>query len=351
MSYSTWITFLTYRGYIVDALTTGPITPALLEDYDVFVIPQAHTSYSLEELTAIRSFVENGKGLLVIGDDDPWIYTDLTAFAGITWASGGVSVITTDITPHAVTQGVSTVYLAGPVAQMNVSAPALDLIRDENGGVMLAVSEAGSGRVLGFADEDSIMDYSINSNDNLQLALNMVQWLAAQAGGAGDVAVINLAVWPNDVYQGHNIYANVTVANLGNVSETFTVSLYYDNNLIATQPVSNLAPNATLDLSFSWDTTFVATGQNYTMKAIASIVPGESDTNNNLLTDGYVSIRIPCDINNDGKVNLLDAIKASLAFGATPSDPRWDILCDFNQDNCINILDIIMIGINFGRGY
>jgi len=351
MSYSIWITFLTSRGYIVDTLVSGPITPAALEGYDVFVIPQAHASYTLEELTVVQSFVGNGKGLLVIGDDYPWAYTELTGFAGIAWAPGGTGGITTDITPHAVTQGVSTVYLAGPYAQINVSSPALDLIRDQNGSVMLAVSEVGSGRVAGFVDADSIMDWSVNSADNLQLALNMVEWLAAQAGGIGDVAIIDLAVWPNEVYQGHNIYANVTAANVGNVSETFTVSLYYDNNLIAMQPVSNLQPNATVDVSFSWDTTFVATDQNYTMRAVASIVPDETDTGNNLFIDGFVTIRLLSDVNNDGRVNLLDAIKASLAFGATPSDPRWDRFCDLYQDNVINILDMILIGINFGRGY
>ena len=349
--YSIWTTILIDRGYVVDTLSSGPITPAVLEGYDVFVISQAYTTYTPDELSAIQTFVMGGGGLLVIGDDNPWIYTDLTGFAGITWTSGGTSGPTADITPHPVTQGVTMVYLAAPVSQIYVSSPAIDIIRDQSGNIMLAVSEMGSGRVLGIADEDSIMDGSINSMDNLQLAINMVDWLAGQAVGVADVAVVDVAVWPNTVYGGWVVDANVTVANLGNVSEAFTVSLYYDSNLISAQPVYSLQPNATLILSFSWDTAFVTAGQNYTINAGASIVQGEINTGNNVLIDGSVEVRILGDTTNDGKVNILDAIRASAAFGSTPSDPRWNRFCDLNQDNLIDILDFILIGNNFGRGY
>lgn len=103
--YSIWITSLVERGYVVENLTSGLITPEVLEGYDAFVIPQAHTDYASEELSAIQDFVAGGGGLLVIGDDCPWIYTSLTSFAGITWASGGYGGNTIDITPHPVTEG------------------------------------------------------------------------------------------------------------------------------------------------------------------------------------------------------------------------------------------------------
>jgi hypothetical protein len=153
------------------------------------------------------------------------------------------------------------------------------------------------------------------------------------------------------VYEGWVVDANVTVANLGNFSESFTVSLYYDNNLISTQPVYSLQPNATLILSFLWNTTFVTACQNYTISAGASVVQGEINTGNNVLIDGFAEVRILGDVNNDGKVDVLDAIRASGAFLSTPSDPQWNRFCDFNQDNVIDILDMILLANNFGKGY
>jgi thermitase len=178
--YNIWVTDLFDRGYIVDTLATSPITQPMLEDYDVFVIPQADDYYSSSELLAIRNFVLNGGGLLVIGDDNPYIYTDLTSFAGMTWDWGGISGYTSDITPHPVTEGVTIAYFGAPMSQMSVSSPAIDLIRDGYGEIMLAVSEVGLGAVIGIADEDSIMDYSISYGDNQRLANNMVDWLKSR---------------------------------------------------------------------------------------------------------------------------------------------------------------------------
>jgi len=176
--YNTWVKSLTERGYVVETHVTGPITPIVLERYKVFVIPQAYVGYTASELLAIQTFVFNGGGLLVIGDDNPWIYTDLTSFAGITWASGGMSGYTRDITPHPVTEGVASVYLDAPIAVMYLSGGAQDLVRDQARNIMLAVSErARSGRVIGFADESSLWDYALGQADNLRLANNMIDWL------------------------------------------------------------------------------------------------------------------------------------------------------------------------------
>ncbi|MEM3578993.1 MAG: PKD domain-containing protein, partial [Candidatus Bathyarchaeia archaeon] len=131
------------------------------------------------ELNAIENFVRSGGGLLVIGDDYPEIYTQLTSFAGINWdLSGGHYGYTTDITPHPVTDGVRSVYFNSPASRLLVSFPAQDLIRDSGGNVMLAVAEVGIGAVVCIADENSIDDYSISYADNLRLAINVIVWLA-----------------------------------------------------------------------------------------------------------------------------------------------------------------------------
>ncbi len=48
------------------------------------------------------------------------------------------------------------------------------------------------------------------------------------------------------------------------------------------------------------------------------------------------------DVNNDGKVNILDTMRISLLYGQTSSnDPNWavDSRCDLNGDNIIDTAD------------
>jgi parallel beta-helix repeat protein len=57
------------------------------------------------------------------------------------------------------------------------------------------------------------------------------------------------------------------------------------------------------------------------------------------------------DLNQDGKVDLLDAILAAKAFGSTPSDKNWNSTADLNGDGQVDILDMIMLAQNFGKIY
>jgi len=57
------------------------------------------------------------------------------------------------------------------------------------------------------------------------------------------------------------------------------------------------------------------------------------------------------DINHDGIVNYLDAIRLGAAFGSSLNEPNWDPDADLNipPDNVINYLDAIILGTNFGK--
>lgn len=200
--YSIWVHNITDRGYVVDTLTTSPLTSAALQGYDVFVIPQAYNYYYSDELSAIQDFVLEGGGLLVIGDDNPYVYSDLTSFAGITWESGGYGGSTHDITQHQVTEGVETAYFAAPMSRLSVTVPAQDLIRDSGGYIMLAVSETGAGAVIGISDEDSITDYYVGTADNLRLANNMIDWLSSRS------PVVSFTYSPLDPYVGETVSFN-----------------------------------------------------------------------------------------------------------------------------------------------
>ena len=104
-----------------------------------------------------------------------------------------------------------------------------------------------------------------------------------------DIAVTNITLSRTWAYPGWPVNITVTVKNKGNETETFNVHAYYDNYVIGTITVNNLAPGEERDIIFEWDTTGLSEG-NYTIKAEADTVPYELNTTDNTLTDGVVWI-------------------------------------------------------------
>lgn len=104
-----------------------------------------------------------------------------------------------------------------------------------------------------------------------------------------DVAITDVVPSTSWAYQGWPVSVQVTASNYGNISESFSVTAYYDNSTIGTLPVVNLASNTDTVLTFNWDTSGVAEGS-YTISAQASTVPFEFNTTNNFFADGQVQI-------------------------------------------------------------
>ena len=204
-----------------------------------------------------------------------------------------------------------------------------------------------------YSGTEAIMGISIMSTVTQLGAMDPITYEIVCSYGARDIAVMSVAPSKTEVYVGETVEIAVVVRNLGTETETFTVTAYYGCTGIAigTITVSNLSPYSDTTLMFSWDTTDVTpcAAVPYTIWAVASEVPGETNTANNIYIDGEVKVKIKGDINGDGIVNILDAILLAGAFGSTPEDPNWNQRCDINSDNVVNILDAIMLGRNFGR--
>ncbi len=273
-SYSIWQSDLLDLGCEIDTISTGTITSTLLSNYNVLICAQPTVSYTSSELTAIQSFVMNGGGLLVIGDNAHSIFTSLTQFAGIDWEAGGISGTTTDITPHPVTEGVVSAYFSSPVSRLLVSGEAISLIRNY-GETLLASSEAGVGRVLGIADENTIRDSTISNANNRLLAINMVSWLAFRY--PHDVLVQLDS--PSYANPGEVIPLNMTVWNRGTENETaLTLQLFINDSLTATFPISELNAGLFVKINTTWVTTILG---NYNITAYVIPVPSENVTRNN----------------------------------------------------------------------
>ena len=289
--YSVWVSKLVEGGYIVETHTSGSVTYEVLENYDVFIIPQAYMQYSSEELLAIKSFVLNGGGLIVIGDDYPSVYTSLTQFAGITWnwEFYGWSGQTSDITQHPITEGVKSAYFGAPISQLNVEQPAVDIIRGGFRGnveAMLAVSEVDFGRVIAIADEQTVTDGYIGYADNMQLAVNMVNWLVHRY--EHDVAVTVNA--PTFVEPGVETSLNVTLRNKGlSVEKQVQLELFIDGSLVDSVLIDELSVGEAYTHIHYWNP--VVEGV-YNITAYALSVENETFTLNNEATK-FVKVTHP----------------------------------------------------------
>ncbi|MDH5482888.1 MAG: PKD domain-containing protein [Candidatus Bathyarchaeota archaeon] len=100
-----------------------------------------------------------------------------------------------------------------------------------------------------------------------------------------DVATIAQVPDKWTVVQGETVNINVTVKNLGDYSETFNVTCYYDNNPISYQTVTNLPQKNQTSLTFVWSTIGVPAGMYY-IRAMADSnhAIAEVDENNNNCT-------------------------------------------------------------------
>jgi hypothetical protein len=93
-----------------------------------------------------------------------------------------------------------------------------------------------------------------------------------------DVAIIGLTT-PTKAILGDSIAINVTVANAGNVTRTFNVTVYVNTALVGNQTVSNLAEREIATLAFDWNTTNMPVG-NYVINATAWLPPEDEPKDN-----------------------------------------------------------------------
>ena len=164
-----------------------------------------------------------------------------------------------------------------------------------------------------------------------------------------NVAVINVTPSKSVVGQGYSLNINVTAANQGDYTETFNATLYANTTSIATQTVTLTSGNSTT-ITFTWNTTGFAKG-NYTISAYAWPVEGETDIEDNTLTDGWIVVTVIGDINGDFKVDIEDLVLVIKHFGSYPSHPKWNPNADVNSDNKVDIKDLVLVIKHFGEHY
>ncbi|MEM2255174.1 MAG: CARDB domain-containing protein, partial [Candidatus Bathyarchaeia archaeon] len=104
-----------------------------------------------------------------------------------------------------------------------------------------------------------------------------------------DIAITSVVPSRNWAYAEWPVNISVTVKNLGYITENFTVSAYYDTNLIGTLEILNLSPSEERTVTLLWNTTGLSQG-NYTLSARAPALQFETNIANNVYVDGQITI-------------------------------------------------------------
>ena len=100
-------------------------------------------------------------------------------------------------------------------------------------------------------------------------------------------------------------------------------------------------------LTFTWDTTLYPYG-NYTITAVADIVPGETDVADNTYNYGWMFITIAGDMDGDGDVDIFDIVIIASAYGTSIGNPAYNPNADIDGDGDVDIFDVVIAAGNYG---
>lgn len=176
--------------FTLDKLFPGEadeLTLDILAKYDLLFINTPNINYTASEISAIRSWISSGGGLLVLGEFPSFaarnqrINQILSGYdlciSSIQYASS--SLITTNSTFHPINEDLVTTRFEGG-SYINVTGDATPIWMDSNGFVA-GIQDVGNGRIFLASDINFLGNY-IDEEDNLEFGLNIANWLCS--GGA-----------------------------------------------------------------------------------------------------------------------------------------------------------------------
>jgi parallel beta-helix repeat protein len=191
----------------------------------------------------------------------------------------------------------------------------------------------------GIGDTPHIID--VNNRDRYPLVTPYV--------GIHDVAVTSVTPSETVIGVGYSLNINVTAANQGDYAETFNITVYANTTVIQTKTLTLTSGNSTT-ITFTWNTSGFAKG-NCTISAVADTVPGETETEDNNSTDGWVTVTIPGDVDGDFDVTILDVVKITGIYALKQGDLGFNPNSDIDNDGVITILDVVACTTHYGQKY
>jgi len=164
-----------------------------------------------------------------------------------------------------------------------------------------------------------------------------------------DVAVTYVTLLKTVVGEGYNMSLNVSVANLGSVTEDFPLTVYANASVIDSRIISLASGNFTT-VTFVRNTTGFAKGR-YVVTVVAGPFIEEASAMNDTYVAGSVIVTIPGDIDGNGKVDLVDFVRLALAFGSQPGQPNWNPNADIDGNGVVDQADVNILAQHYGQHY
>jgi hypothetical protein len=96
-----------------------------------------------------------------------------------------------------------------------------------------------------------------------------------------DIAITAIGV-PTTAAVGDLIPINITLTNMGTVTEVTTLTIFSNTTLLTTIPELYLVPHVRANYTLPWNTTELPAGK-YMISAVVEPIPGEQDTEDNTL--------------------------------------------------------------------
>jgi hypothetical protein len=263
---------LSNAGFKVDVLASKPINGEILSGVAVLILTPSRDALTMDEIASIIRFVEDGGGLLLMGQCGFQGYGELSSEFGITFESEILCdpaystpvkpfhVEIRDLVDHEITTNVRS-FLYDWGQPLKTQDPAIPVAfssntswseRNYNGlreegeplgrKVVLAASLYGKGRVVGIGVATSFSNISVigyNGNDEYQteqLLFNVINWLSRSNLSGLDLRY-KMSV-TSESSQRNLAHIKIGVERLYGNRITFTMERWADNNLYPS-PIEN----------------------------------------------------------------------------------------------------------------
>jgi subtilisin family serine protease len=197
------------------------LTPERLASYDVlWLLGDAYNWSGPEEMSAVRDWIVTGGSLLTANDHSAGIYyflaDSLEAHIQF-WENGNRATrgITSNISPHEITDGVANVMLSRNFASLVVTDPAMVLVRDTGGEPCAACEQIGFGRIVVCAEQLFHDDHTAHA-DTRRFDNQAFAWLAHNA------RPLSAQPASGTIAPGHAMMVKLTSRSMGLVPGPYT---------------------------------------------------------------------------------------------------------------------------------
>lgn len=223
---SSFASLLEKNGFNVYQLNEAPLTSEKLKNYDVIILMAPGRNYTSDELKAIKSFVNDGGGLFLLGDgwgvedgDENYAFNNVAKTFGVSFAYNSIVVDPNDnlgymdylkvqnISSNPLTRNINNFYfITGPyIRNLGPSTPLTFSSKDswsdnvsltgegysinneifdpgEQKGPLPVFSsmEYGKGKIVFFGSVSSLTNSFLYRTNTWKLGLNSVRWLSNQ---------------------------------------------------------------------------------------------------------------------------------------------------------------------------